>query len=117
MTLRVGASIGDFGRLVDVFIVDEDEHGDATRIMRIDEEGVRRWEDIPQGVTVRPTLSFNREEAEKLADELGFVLGGKAATRLLRKDLDVERQRVDALIKGLLDKPQIIVTSGEVRTR
>lgn len=49
----------------------------------------------------RPWLSLTDNMARKLLDELAAFYGGVSETRMLRKDYDAERARVDRFITYL----------------
>lgn len=74
-------------------------------IMRFDvtEDGraSTRWEQFDPSTDVQPTLALATEYARVLADALHTFFSGADDARMLRKDYDDERKRVDRLTDTL----------------
>lgn len=95
-----------------VFLVHEvDEPGfHERRVLHLhtDEGGAftgRSWDSFEPGglEPVTPTLALGREEAHVLANALIGHFGGVDDQRLLRRDYDAERGRVDKMIGALIE--------------
>lgn len=62
------------------------------------------WE-LVDPVDVTPALFIPDDVARALLDELSRHYGGTGDTRVLRRDYDAERARVDLLIGALIEGP------------
>jgi hypothetical protein len=88
---------------VDIRIVRTDDEGHPVSILLPLSEGVTyAWDDVEPGVMVRPTLSLGHMEARAVLDALHAHYGGVDDQRMLRKDYDAERARVDKLADALV---------------
>lgn len=65
----------------------------------------RSWDRFETGdlEPCAPTLSLGREEAHVLANALITYFGGVDDQRMLRRDYDAERSRVDKLVDAVVD--------------
>lgn len=92
--------------------VDNGMNGRVRYILRYGESGYLSWEEIPpDGVTNRPTLTFEDDIARALYDALARHYQGSDDTRALRKDYDAERKRADNLIATVTNLATTAITS------
>jgi hypothetical protein len=73
---------------------------DVLQILHFD----RGWEIVPENVQPEATLRLRGEEARALLEALVRHYQGTEDTRMLRKDYDAERARVDKFIDSLVGR-------------
>lgn len=67
---------------------------------------------------VAPAIFLSDEIARPLLDALAAHYGGSGDTRMLRRDYDAERKRVDTLVEALIEQGRgqvVLMPTGEVR--
>jgi hypothetical protein len=99
------------GSAVRISLVQEpaNDHNPA-HILRLHNDGAPsyRWEPIDPGTETQPTFTIHQDEARALLDALTRHFHGAEDTRALRRDYDVERERVDLLTGALVDVAQTL---------
>lgn len=90
----------------------EDADGSSSHILRLSSDGPPTWERIEGNVTVAPTFLIDREAARALLDALAAHFEGSADTRVLRRDYDAERGRVDKLIDAMARTTATLATGA-----
>lgn len=69
------------------------------QVLRLGEGSLSQsWEPVEDGANLQPTMTLDDSVARALLEGLNRHYGGVDDTRLLRKDYDAERKRVDKLI-------------------
>lgn len=98
-------------RVADVFAfaggvgvqVIQDEPGLGRRILRLAEDSASyRWETVPEGCAVEPTMVLPDEVARPLLDALTRHYQGASDAHTVRADLLHERGRVDKVTDALI---------------
>jgi len=100
-----------FGAALNVSLVWRGEQpGDPRRILRLHADGDGEqhrvwtsWEALDPDVVTAPTLTLGHDEAIALMGALHTHYQGVDDQRMLRKDYDAERGRVDKMIGALIE--------------
>lgn len=107
MTIRVRIREHPVSDCIDVFVINDADHGRF--LLHTEDSNTFRWTELPPptaGLTdgmLEPTVVLPFDTGRALLQALVEHYQGAEDTRALRRDYDAERKRVDAQAKAISD--------------